>query len=464
MAVRPGIGNIPDPFAGSRPQGDGLQQAGAILQAAINAASGGSSGGTSGGTSGGSTSSGTTTESTTTGSVCGPKPTAPAGDGYRWRCDSASKQWVRVRVGGESGSGYRPGQNVGGPDRVTEDGGAVVDGIYIPPGTFGGSGRPPRFEEDQQGGGAGGDAGGTTEPPVEEEVPVEEIPLPDLQQGMLEAQRQSAKAIIDALLADYDLAGLTDFVNDLIFKEDIMDARAILARIRTDRGRAGEIYRTRFAGNEARRQAGYNVLSEAEYVAMENTYRQIMRASGLPGGFYDAPEDFNTLIGGDVSPAELNSRISDGYQAVAQSNPQVINEMRRLYGVDDSMLAAYFLDPAKATPMLLRQARAAQIASEATLQAQQQIGAGTAEELAVAGVTQEQARQGFQTIGAAQELFVPLPGTTEEAITQEEQVAGVFGTSGAAQQRIRQRQRQRQAAFEAGGRFAGQGTTVTGLQ
>lgn len=272
-------------------------------------------------------------------------------------------------------------------------------------------------------------------------------------------QRESAKAIIQNLLAEYGLESLTDFVNNLITTEDIISGDVILGRIRQT-----EQYRARFAGNIARRSAGFNVLSEAQYVALENSYRQTLRASGLPTGFYDAPDDFTALIGGDVSVAELSSRINEGYLAVQQSNPQVINEMRRLYGVDDSMLAAYFLDPAKATPMLLRQARAAQIASEATLQAEQQIQAATAEELAVAGVTQEQARQGFQAIGAAQELFVPLPGTTEQAITQEEQIAGVFGTSGAAQQRLRQRQRQRQAAFEAGGQFAGQGSTVTGLQ
>ena len=84
--------------------------------------------------------------------------------------------------------------------------------------------------------------------------------------------------------------------------------------------------------------------------------------------------------------------------------------------------------------------------------------------MAVAGVTQEGARQGFQTIAQAGELFVALPGTTEQAISEQEQIAGVFGTQAAAQQRLRQRQRERQAAFEAGGRFAGQGTTVTGLQ
>lgn len=284
-------------------------------------------------------------------------------------------------------------------------------------------------------------------------------PVEDTASQRREEQRESSRQIVQNLLREYGLENLTDFVENLIRDEDIVSGDVILGRIRqTDQ------YRARFAGNIARRDAGFNVLSEAQYVALENSYRQVMRASGLPTGFYDSSDDFNTLIGGDVSVAELSSRVNEGYLAVQQANPQVINEMRRLYGVDDSMLAAYFLDPAKATPMLLRQARSAQIASEATLQAQREISAATAEELAVAGITEQQARQGFQTIAQAEELFVPLVGTTEQAITQEEQIAGVFGTSAAAQQRIRQRSRERQAAFQAGGQFAGQGSTVTGLQ
>jgi hypothetical protein len=414
-----------------------------------------------------------------------PRPAEPAGEGFRWKFDTGRNAWIRVRVGGEDTSNYTPGQRVGGPDRVTSDGGAVVDGIYIPPGTFGPS-TPPI-----SGGGGGGETpaattpsgGGATEQPEDEDLPPMEDPSRkpsgapvgfdyvwngrrwelvstggDTGQQRQE-QRESARAIINNLLSEYGLDSLTDFVNNLITQEDIISGDVILGRIRQT-----EQYRARFAGNAARRNAGFNALSEAQYIALENSYRQVMRASGLPTGFYDAADDFNTLIGGDVSVAELSSRVNEGYLAVQQANPQVINEMRRLYGVDDSMLAAYFLDPAKATPMLLRQARSAQIASEATLQAQQEISAMTAEELAVAGITQQQARQGFQTIAQAEELFVPLVGTTEQAITQEEQIAGVFGTSAAAQQRIRQRSRERQAAFQAGGQFAGQGTTVTGLQ
>jgi len=307
------------------------------------------------------------------------------------------------------------------------------------------------------------------------EAPVEEVPADQATQAYIDylkqqaeeqkrQQQQSAKEVITDLLAQYGLEPLTQFVNDLIFKEDLMSGEAILSRIRSDKGTAGETYWARFAGNKLRRNAGMNVLSEAEYLAMENTYRQIMRSAAIPANLFDKPDDLANLIGGDVSPQELSSRINDGYLAVSQANPEVVTQMRRLYGLQDGELAAYFLDPERTTPYLLRQARSAQIAGQAKLQAGQEITMGQAEQLATAGVTQEQAQQGFQTIAQSQELFNPLAGTTETTIGVEEQIAGIFGQSAAAQQRIRQRQRERQAAFEAGGRFAGQGGTVTGLQ
>lgn len=280
-----------------------------------------------------------------------------------------------------------------------------------------------------------------------------------MREEMRRERQESAKAIIGDLLASYGLSSLTDYIYSEITKGDITNTSALVQLIRKR-----PEYAARFPGMAKRAAAGFNAISEQEYIDLEQSYRRTLRAAGLPAGFYDDQGDFGNLIGGDVSVAEVGQRIQQGYQAVAQANPQVINEMRRLYGVDDSALAAYFLDPERATPILLRQAQAAQIAGQATLQAGREISAAQAEELAIAGVSEEQARQGFQTIGQAGELFVALPGTTEQAISEQEQIAGVFGTQAAAQQRLRQRQRERQAIFEAGGRFAGQGTTVTGLQ
>lgn len=275
--------------------------------------------------------------------------------------------------------------------------------------------------------------------------------------ALTQEQKQSAYEIIAETLTAYGLGTLSRFVNDIVFGENVLDADVILGRIR----RTPE-YKQRFAANETRRSRGLNVLSENEYVSMERVYMQYLRQSGMPAEMFDQNTDVQQLIANDVSVAELASRVNQGYEAVKYSNPQVIQEMRRLYGVTDGQLAAYFLDPNRAAPILIKQAQTAQVAAEAKLQAGFSLGTTQAEELTTFGVTQEQAREGFQAIQQAQELFQALP--FEEQITQEEQVAGIFGTSAAAQQRIRQRQRSRQAEFEVGGGFAGQGTTYTGLQ
>ena len=277
-------------------------------------------------------------------------------------------------------------------------------------------------------------------------------------QAQFEQSQESAYTIIGNILAEYDLEGLNSFVNRMVFEENVIDTKLIIGEIRQQ-----EAYKKRFAGNIARRNAGLNVMSEGEYIAMENAYRQLMRQSGLPVGFYDANDDFTNLIANDVSIAELSERVNQGYEAVMNADPVVVEEMRRLYNIGTGELAAYFLDPDKATPTLLQQARSAEIAGQAVLQAEMQLTEDQARQLAQAGVTAEQARSGFGAIEQAEELFGALPGQTGEALTQEEQVAGVFGTSAAAQQRIRRRTRERQAVFEAGGGFAAQGSQVTGL-
>jgi len=357
--------------------------------------------------------------------ICGPRPNTPVGPGEVLVCNRQTRSWEVVR---DPAAAYRP------PSDIERD--PMTDPSRVP------DDAPEGFEYEWNG--------------SRWVLKRTDTAASDL---ALRAARESAMDVISRRLEAYGLSSLSQFIWKLITEENITSEYALVERIReTDQ------YKQRFPAMQMRRNRNLNAISEQDYINLENAYRETMRIAGLPRNLFDTPEDFTSLISGDVSAAEVKTRITQGYQAVAEADPQVIREMKRLYGVDDGMLAAYFLDPERTTPILLRQAQAAQIAGQATLQAEMQIGAATAEQLAIAGITEAQARQGFQTIAATEELFVPLPGTTEQAITEEEQVAGVFGTSAAAQQRIRQRSRERQAAFQAGGTFAGQGTTVTGLQ
>jgi hypothetical protein len=86
------------------------------------------------------------------------------------------------------------------------------------------------------------------------------------------------------------------------------------------------------------------------------------------------------------------------------------------------------------------------------------IGRETAEQLARAGISGEEAQAGFSALGDTQELFTAAQAG-EQTISQEEQIAGTFNTSASARQAIAKRRRSRQAAFEGGGGF---GTTQQG--
>lgn len=224
-----------------------------------------------------------------------------------------------------------------------------------------------------------------------------------------------------------------------------------------------ETYKRRFRGNAERVAKGLSELSPAAYIQYEEAYRQSIRRAGFPVGFYDTEEDLSNFIARDIDPSELSNRLERGYKAVTQADPQIVAEMKRLYMVDDASLAAYFIDPTRAQDIVLRQAQAAQLAAQAQTQAGIGLTVEEAESLALQGVTQEQARQGFGAIAQAEELFRPIE-MGEEAITREEQISGALGVNAAAAQRIATRQRRRRAAFEAGGGLAETAQGVTGLR
>lgn len=263
-------------------------------------------------------------------------------------------------------------------------------------------------------------------------------------------RRTDARTTINTVLATYGLSEIADFVyNQVIVREDINinNPDAIIFAIREQ-----PAYQKRFAGNAARMKKGLPELDPASYIGLENQYRETLRANGLPANFYDSTDDFTRLIEGDVSPAELNQRVEQGYRAVADADPQVKRQMQELYGVGDAELAAYFLDPERAAPLLTRQARAAQIAARGFEQGGIQLSGALAEDLARRGVTEAEAQRGFAEIGALGELRQAFAGET--ALTQEQLVNQQFGTDVAAQQELERRKRLRVGQFAGGGQFA----------
>lgn len=276
-------------------------------------------------------------------------------------------------------------------------------------------------------------------------------------------RRENAFGIISSFLQRAGLTGLETNIRGLL-AQGIEDTDAILFNLR-----GTEQFKTRFKGNTARATKGLPELDPATYIGLEQQYASILRSNGLPSDFYDKPDDFAALIEGDVSPAEFQGRIQEGFTKVKQADPQVLATLRQFYpevGNDDRALAAYFIDPQRAAQSLERQVEAARIGARAKEQGGMAIGAGTAEELVARGYTAEQAQGVFQRVGQLGGLYQEMGG--EQALTEAQKVGAAFGFDVQAQQELERRQRQRLAQFEGGGGFtrttgATSGTVETGL-
>jgi hypothetical protein len=222
----------------------------------------------------------------------------------------------------------------------------------------------------------------------------------------LTPDQQSASAALQQQLLNWGIPELATDVNRLIKQGLSEDAITLQLQEST-------AYQKRFAGNALRLKKGLAVLSPADYVNTETAYAQVLRQFGMPAGFYDSHDDFTNLIANDVSGAELSQRAQDAQEKYLLGPAENRQWWRDHIGGTDAEAIAAILDPGKAIPLVERRLTQSAIGGAALKQGLQ-VSTGRADELAAAGVTGDQAQQGYTAIAAA------LP--TESAIAQR------FGT------------------------------------
>lgn len=182
-------------------------------------------------------------------------------------------------------------------------------------------------------------------------------------------------------------------------------------------------YKKRFAGNAAREKAGLPVLSPAEYLSVEASYRQVMQEAGVPPRFYDKPEDFAKWIGNDVSPSEIQSRVKSAQKLVEAVDPQVRREFDRYYTRGE--MVAYALDRKRTAEILERQVRASEVGANLT-RAGVGVDRRTAERIADLGVEAGAQKQGAATAAEYAQGFGMLGAISGEEYGGTEAVEDVF--------------------------------------
>lgn len=206
----------------------------------------------------------------------------------------------------------------------------------------------------------------------------------------------------------------------------------------------------RFKVIAEQRQAGVTPMTPAEVLEWERSARGIMRAAGMPAGFYDSPDDFTEMMVNGWSVIELRQVVDEGFVRVAY-NPEARDYMRDVLGVDgDAALAALYLDAEKALPQLERMTTQVEIGGVGSTFGLD-LSLGRAGQLADAGVTRGAMRQGLMRLDGERSLFTETISEGTDLSIEQQGLDSTFGLGEGGAEVIEQRKRERKAAMSGAG-------------
>jgi hypothetical protein len=163
------------------------------------------------------------------------------------------------------------------------------------------------------------------------------------------------------LFNSYDLGELAGEIQG--YMTSGLTAGEALIKLKTNPNGA---YAQRFAGNFARQKSGLNMLSEADYLALENSYAQTLKSYGL-GDMLSTDKKanwktFSDYIANDISAVEFKDRIDTVEKRVINADPATKDLFKQWYpSISDKDLVAYFLNPTQTIDKLKAKTAAAEI-------------------------------------------------------------------------------------------------------
>jgi hypothetical protein len=210
---------------------------------------------------------------------------------------------------------------------------------------------------------------------------------------------RDAFAMLTDLFRSYGLEELAGEIADYM-KQGLTSAEALI-KLKTNPAGA---YATRFAGNFERVKKGLNVLSEAEYINLESSYAQTLKAYGLGSMVSSNRKDnykkFAEFIAADISAVEFKDRIDLAVTRVQNADPFTRNTLKSFYNINDTDLVSYFLNPTENLPKLQQKVTAAEIGGSAVAQGLT-TSLTSALSLAEFGVDKTEAQAGYRYIAQA---------------------------------------------------------------
>ena len=201
---------------------------------------------------------------------------------------------------------------------------------------------------------------------------------------------------------------------------------------------------------------GLSPMSEADVLNYEKQAKALMQAAGMPASFYDQPEDFVALAGThDKSVSELQQDIQVAYSHVANAPTEVRDYFASQYGAQgDSALAAYFLNPDIAEPVLEQQARAAEVGGYG-LRAGIDVSKARAEEIGSLGLSTAEVRAGMGTAASHDALYHENIGEQKDLTAEGAGLDAALNLGGTGAADLAKRMEERTAGFNGVGATVG---------
>ncbi len=219
------------------------------------------------------------------------------------------------------------------------------------------------------------------------------------------------------------------------------------------------MFQQAFPEYQAAIKAG-NPMTPKDILNYRTTVTSLFKNAGLPGGFYDQADDFVNLISNNLSPAELQTRVNDGYARVANAPAEVKQAFSDYFGVNgDHYLAAFMLDPTKGTDLINRDIQTALIGGGAK-QVGLNINQNDASQIAAGNISEYALRSGMTQAGQLRPLGEESISETTD-LTDADILKGQLGVG--SNEATTRRQQERSAAFKGGGGGAAESKTGLGL-
>lgn len=230
-----------------------------------------------------------------------------------------------------------------------------------------------------------------------------------------DTKKIDAIAAISALLSSYGLGDLSGAVTEAVQKGYSSDTIQLIMQDPNSNDPLAVAFQTRFSANKVRAAAGKPVLSPGEYLAAERTYSQVLQSYGV--GTLATKSAMSGFIANDISAAEVADRVGLAIDRVKNADPFTKAALAEYYpSLNQTDIVSALLNPTEGLPALKRKVQIAEIGGAASLQGLKTgltaatgisadytnvtSGALGAEALAAFGITQEEARKGYQTVAS----------------------------------------------------------------